>query len=239
MIAYLLLGLCLLIGLFLLVHWFVGTDPSQVKRALKWVLVFLGVALIVWFALAGRQALVVLALPALIPVLMRLRGAWQRLKAFSGPRPGQSSGVSTRFLRMSLDHESGEMDGIVLEGKFKGHALRDLEVGSLIELWRECRAEDEQSADVLEAYLDRVHGETWREPAGAESERDSRAGRRAESRAPMTREEAFEVLGLEPGAGEDEIRAAHRRLMRHAHPDHGGSNYLAAKINQAKDLLLG
>jgi hypothetical protein len=55
----------------------------------------------------------------------------------------------------------------------------------------------------------------------------------------MTRSEAFEVLGLKPGASDDEIHAAHRRLMRMAHPDTGGSDWLASRINQARDVLLG
>jgi curved DNA-binding protein CbpA len=55
----------------------------------------------------------------------------------------------------------------------------------------------------------------------------------------MTREEAFAVLGLAPGASEDDIQSAYRRLMRAAHPDSGGSDWLAARINEARDVLVG
>jgi DnaJ homolog subfamily C member 19 len=55
----------------------------------------------------------------------------------------------------------------------------------------------------------------------------------------MTRAEAFDILGLPPDAGEADIIAAHRRLMRLAHPDAGGSDWLASRVNQARDVLLG
>lgn len=238
MIAYFILGLCIFVGAVLIVRWFAGADPKQVLRVLKWVLALVAIGLLLTFLFAGRHALALILLPALLPLLARLRMAMQRLRTMRGPKGGQTSEVTTRFFRMTLDHDSGEMDGVVLVGEHRGERLSELGPEALIALWRECRAEDEQSASVLEAYLDRTQGDAWREAAGASGGEGAGGSNRAQGQPPMTREEALQVLGLEPGASKDEIRAAHRRLMRHAHPDHGGSNYLAAKINQAKDLLI-
>jgi hypothetical protein len=94
-------------------------------------------------------------------------------------------------------------------------------------------AADERSLRLLEAYLDRVHGASWRKPEDGERADDTGAGG-----GPMSEAEALSLLGLAPGATEDDIKAAHRRLMKQVHPDVGGSAYLAAKINEAKDLLL-
>ena len=118
-----------------------------------------------------------------------------------------------------------------------GRRLEELELDELVELWRECHAADRQSAAVLEAYLDRSQGESWREAAGAAA--GSEGGGAGGDGGAMSQDEAYSILGLEPGASKDEVREAHRRLMQKVHPDHGGSNYLAAKINEAKDLLLG
>ena len=236
-IPYFLLGLALLVGMLLLLRWYVGAEPRQVLRVARWVLVFLAIALGLALLFAGRHALALFALPALIPILMRWRMLARRLKAARGPTPGQRSEVATRFLRMWLDHDSGEMSGEVLEGAFAGRQLARMTLAELIELWRECHAADEESAAILEADLDRTEGEAWREAAGAAA--GEGAAGDGGARSGMTREEAYQILGLEPGASEKEVRAAHHRLMQKIHPDHGGSNYLAAKINQAKDLLLG
>jgi len=243
-IAYFILGVSLLIGFILLSRWFVATEPRQIAVAARWVAFAVAVViggLLIWI---GREALMVFLLPLLLPILLRSRALWNRAKAAAGPSPGQSSQVETRFLRMTLDHDSGVMTGVVREGRLRGRRLDELDQAELLELWRECRAEDTQSAAVLEAYLDRTQGEDWRQAAGAGPGPGAGSGAGSGSwprgaSTGMTRQEAYEILGLASGASKKEIRAAHRRLMQQMHPDHGGSNYLAAKINQAKDLLLG
>ncbi len=146
---------------------------------------------------------------------------------------GQTSAVRTKVLAMELDHDSGKMDGEILAGEYAGRRLSDLSLEELVVLMAECTAAKDQSLALLEAYLDRAHPD-WRD--GAEGEGASGSGNAS---AKMTVREAYEILGLEPGAGEEEIVAAHRRMMKQYHPDQGGSDYLAARINQAKDLLLG
>ncbi len=245
--ARLVLIVVLVAGVVLLLRWFVRTPPAQLATALKRAAVVGGVALLVLLAVTGRMHWLFAAAGAGAVALQRLLTVWQlsaTLKrvlgmaqgAGGGPSGGRSSTIETRFLRMSLDHDTGTMDGTVLEGSYRGKLLSELELEPLVELLADCRAADPQSAAVLEAYLDRVHGDDWREAYGQGAERP---GASPPSSAPMTKDEAYAVLGLEPAASEEDIRMAHRRLMQKIHPDRGGSDYLAAKINQAKDLLLG
>ena len=141
---------------------------------------------------------------------------------------------------MVLDHDSGEMTCEVSDGQFAGRRLDQMTLGELIELWRECAKEDEQSRLVLENYLDRGHAE-WRSVAGA-GPREETAGARSDSpwtKTGMSAEEACEILGVAPDATPEDIETAYRRVMKSAHPDHGGSDWMAAKVNQAKDVLLG
>ncbi len=239
MIAYFILGLCLLVGFILLARWFVVTEPRKVVVLARWVLAVLGLIVGGYLLWGGFQGLAALALFFMLPALMRWRMIWNRLKAAQGPSPGQASEVETRFFKMILDHDSGVMTGLVKEGRFRGRALEDLGIEELVDLWTECRAEDAQSAAVLEAYLDRTQGEAWREATQRDYGGAGAGSRPPSGQGAMSQEEAHEILGLEPGASPEEIHEAHRRLMQKIHPDHGGSNYLAAKINQAKARLLG
>lgn len=160
------------------------------------------------------------------------KGFRNSMKGAAGPSAGNASDVETRFLRMSLDHDTGAMDGVVLEGAYRGRRLAELALDDLTELLVVCRAQDSQSATVLEAYLDRVHGDGWRDAfhtGGTGGNRETPL---------MTSAEAREILGVSTDASRDDVIEAHRRLMQKNHPDRGGSTYLAAKINQAKDVLL-
>ena len=142
--------------------------------------------------------------------------------------------MRTEWIALELDHMTGEMDGEVLKGDHAGARLSAMTRDALVGLFNESSA-DRETCRLLETYLDRRFGNTWRQTEQAQSHSQPRS----RNDSAMSREEAYRVLGLEQGATEDEIRAAHRKLMLQNHPDKGGTSYLAAKINQAKDVLLG
>ncbi|SDS04043.1 DnaJ domain-containing protein [Bradyrhizobium canariense] len=144
---------------------------------------------------------------------------------------GQASRVRSQFLDMSLDHDSGELDGQIVAGPHAGHSLGEFDLSQLMAMVPNFDAE---SVSLLESYLDR------RFPAWRQNAQGNTAGgqSRAASSGKMTDEEAYQILGLQPGAGRDEIGRAHRGLMKKLHPDQGGSTYLAARVNEAKDTLL-
>jgi hypothetical protein len=144
---------------------------------------------------------------------------------------GQVSRVRSNFVEMTLDHDSGAMTGVIVAGRLKDTSLDALELSALIGLLAEF---DEESRNLLAAYLDRRHPR-WREDV----DDGATAGRRGPPRSgKMSEEEAYQILGLQPGASADDIGRAHRGLMKKLHPDQGGSTYLAARVNEAKDVLL-
>jgi len=143
---------------------------------------------------------------------------------------GQTSRVSSAVIEMELDHDTGTMRGRILSGRFEGVTLDALDVPTLATLASEI---DDESRALLIAYLDR-RAPGWRE----DTDTDAAAGQGAPRSAKMTEEEAYQILGLQPGASAQEIGRAHRLLMKKLHPDQGGSTFLAARVNEAKDILL-
>jgi len=241
--------LIVLVGAVLwFLRWFARTPPERVARMLRRSLLWGAVGVLVLLAVSGRLHPLFAALTAAVPLvirilnLLRLAPAIQQVMRALGLSgiPGVTAGagrtslIRTRFLELTLDQASGAMDGRVLEGPHRGRRLSTLSLEQLLELLSLCRREDARSAAVLEAYLGRVRDRDWRTHAG-----EGAGTGPPPADAAMTREEALSILGLAQGASRDEIRAAHRRLMQRFHPDRGGSDYLAARINAAKRLLLG
>jgi hypothetical protein len=245
----LLAAIAVLLWLFL--NWFRRTPPGQVAAVLRRVALYGAIGLVVLAAATGRLNPLFAAAAAAIPLAMRAINLLRTLPAIqqilhqlgitgipgaaSGGPAGsqQTSSIRTRFLEMTLEHATGRMDGTVLEGPGRGRRLSQLTLDQCLELLAHCRTGDAQSAAVLEAYLDRAHGDGWRD-------REAEAGSRAAGEdTSLSRDEAFSILGLNRRASAEQIRDAHRRLIQKLHPDRGGSDYLAAKINEAKRLLLG
>jgi hypothetical protein len=145
---------------------------------------------------------------------------------------GLKSKVQTQLLSMELDHDSGAMSGTILSGPNKGKLLTELPDTALKDFYVLCQSATDQSLALYEAWLDRAKPE-WRKVWGG-----SANGKARSTTGSMSKDEALSVLGLKSGATEDEVKSAHKRLMKEFHPDKGGSDYLAAKINAAKDVLL-
>lgn len=225
----------LLAALYCFARWSLRVGPARTALVLRWTVVAATFLLLALLAARGAGALAGMLLMVLLPLLLRWRDLWHSPLTTGGYSTGPNgpstsrSSVQSRFLSMALDHDSGCMQGVVLEGTFAGRSLNDLTLKELLDLWQECQL-DAQSVALLEAYLDRSQG-NWREQV--------RAQRRPPPNQSMSRSEAYEILGLHAGTSREEIKAAHRRLIQRVHPDHGGSDYLAARINQAKQVLLG
>lgn len=230
--AYLVLGFALLGLLLVTARLIVNADAARLGRFLGWFATGIGVtgaaAVLVLLIASDRLAPALVVAGGLAPLVLRGRARWRRRYGPATGSSGRRSEVETSMLRMRLNHDTGAMSGQVRRGQFAGRQLEDLEQGELLTLWRECVAEDEQGARLLETYLDRLRPD-WRRAAGSS----------ATSGETLTREQAYAILDLAPGADAEQIKEAHHRLMMKLHPDHGGSTFLAAQINRAKDILLG
>lgn len=224
--------LVILLG-YLLLQWFANARPQTIAKLVLGVGIGLAMGLAGFFLVTGKLA-------AAFPIFFSALGAlWRQRwllnlllrRYLARARPGSSDlpeSVRTTMLEMVLDKATGRLSGTVMSGAFKGRALDGLSVAELQELKRELDAGDPDGARLLAAYM-------ARRGTGADAGQGERGGAQASG---MSREEALEILGLDTGASEAEIRDAHRRLIRKLHPDQGGSGYLAAKINQAKSFLL-
>jgi hypothetical protein len=182
-----------------------------------------------WIGAALTGALVVAR--QLLPVLIRLLPALGQWRAQAATTGGKQSEVSARMIKMTLDHDTGELSGVVLEGAYKDWLLSELDRSQLDTLLEFCQREDADSAQLLASYMEQRYPDDDH-PSDRE---EHHSGERASG---LSRAEALAVLGLNEDAEEADIVAAHRTLIQKLHPDRGGNDYLAAKINEAKDFLL-
>ena len=232
-------GAVAVIVLYLLLQMFRAANPAVLARAVK---IGGGVLALAVAAFTGIKGELAVAIPLGIFGAGLLGWAPFGTSGFGpiggifggagGARSsGQASRVRSRFFDMTLDHDTGGLTGKIISGANAGRSLEDFELPALLEMFGELDAE---SVPLLESYLDR------RFPAWRQNAQGDTAGRqrRAAPGTKMTNEEAYQILGLKPGAGRDEISRAHRALMKKLHPDQGGSTYLAARVNEAKEVLL-
>jgi len=234
-------GAVAVLVIYLLLQMFRAANPAVLARALK---ISGGIVALAVAAFVGLRGELAVAIPLGIfgagllgwsPFTGQAGfGNFAGLGTIFGGRPrsaGQRSQVRSQFLDMTLDHDSGELKGTIIAGPYAGRALESFDLGELTAMMTNFDAE---SIPLLESYLDR------RFPAWRQNAQGDGAGRqgRAPAGGKMTDEEAYQILGLQPGAGRDDISRAHRGLMKKLHPDQGGSTYLAARINEAKDTLL-
>lgn len=235
------LGVLVLVGLWWLGRHYATANPATIAQVIRQAGGWLALAAAAFLFLRGRFDMAfALGLGgtwllgwrqgAALPFGLGRTMPWRR----GAPSPGATSRVRSAMLEMELDHASGAMRGTVLAGPLAGQGLDGLALPGLTALLAECRAGDPDGARLLEAYLDRRFA-GWR--VDAQGDRDPRPGGSAQP-GPMTEEEAYQILGLQRGAPLEEVRRAHRTLMKRLHPDQGGSDYLAARVNAAKDFLL-
>jgi hypothetical protein len=232
-------GAVAVILLYSLLQMFRAANPVALARALK---ILGGIVALVVAAFIGLRGEPAVAIPIGIfgagllgwsplgstgfDFISRMFGLARRPRSAEG-----ASRVRSQFLDMQLNHDSGELHGQIVAGPYAGHSLDEFDLPQLTAM---ISGFDVESVALLESYLDRRFP-AWRQNAQG----DTAGGQsRSTARGKMTDEEAYQVLGLQPGAGRDQISRAHRGLMKKLHPDQGGSTYLAARVNEAKDTLL-
>jgi len=232
--GYILTALLVLAVLYVGSGRFARANPQALAAWLRKSIRWIGAAALVlvagWLLLRGQWGAIFMLAPLAIPKVRH----WWRNWAAQTSDPGQQSEVQTPWFDMRLNHGSGALEGVVRQGEHQGRSLANLSEAELFALWRIVALDDPPSAQLLEAWLDRALGGDWRERAMPQDAPPPSHGRGG-----MERAEALRILDLAEPVTEMAIREAHHRLMLANHPDRGGSAYLAAQINQARDILLG
>jgi hypothetical protein len=228
-------GIVAVITLYVLLQVLRSANPAMLARGMK---IAGGIVSLAVAAFVGVRGEFMVAIPLAVFGAGLL--GWSPVQGFGIPgwggsrSSGQTSRVRSAFIDMTLDHDSGSLNGQIIAGEHAGRSLDEFDLRELVAMGS---AFDAESLALLESYLDRRFP-AWRENAQGEGARrqGGDVGRAASGK--MTEQEAYQILGLQPGASVDEITRSHRSLMKKLHPDQGGSTYLASRVNEAKDTLL-
>lgn len=226
MFIRLLIALLVLVGLMAFLGWYGKASDEDRNRALKNLLIWGIAGALLLLVITGRIPWLFAIISAALPFWRKIMAARSLLGTFQR-FTGQSfnTRLTTQWLRIQFDVVARKIDAEILQGQYTGQHLSQLDDAAVQTLLDECSA-DKQSVAAIHAYL-RARHSGWggtSSPASINTE--------------LSRTQALEILGLEETASEDDIRKAHKRLMQKVHPDRGGSDYLAAQINAAKDYLL-
>jgi len=235
-VPQLIIAIAILVGAYWLLRLFARTPPAVLARWIRGVggVSAIGAGLLLLLRGAFPAAGALAAIGALILGHGRIPKDWN----FGRSKGPGVSRVRSAMIEMELDHASGAMSGTILAGPQEGRSLDTLTRSACEDLFRQCLVDDPDGARLLEAYLDRRFP-GWRQAGEREDDAGGGGARTRRARdAAMSEDEAYEVLGLRKGASRDDISRAHRTLMKKLHPDQGGSTDLAARVNEAKDVLL-
>lgn len=184
--------------------------------------------------------------PAAVAALMLTGLGYLAWKSYSSPlgqilRAGIAMSRAQATRAIMIERRMGmsglELSGLVVAGAFRGRQLDSLDAAQCLALYGECRRRDPGGAALLQIYLDRRFA-AWRHAEQAQDQWRGNERGRSGGAGGMSAQEAHEVLDVKSGASEAEIIRAHRKLMKQSHPDRGGSNAAAARVNQAKDVLM-
>lgn len=229
----------LLLGLFLLfARWYVNAEPRNVLKVLRFIGVLFALIVAGIAIASGKLTILWLVLLGLLPWLGRLRALNRQAGDLRGPTAGQQIDRRTDFVVVYLNRDTDDMDGRVLQGPQAGRLLSELSIDALITLYEAASLEDAESAAILEAYLDRMHGEQWRQKSKIAANTKPLGDETARIEQGMSRADAYAFLELQPGASKHEIESAVQQLVETGHPDAAVAEEILEKARRAKQILM-
>lgn len=229
MFVRLLLAILLLVGVMWFMSWYGKAPADKRNDAVKKGLLYFVAGALLLLVVTGRIPIIFAAISAVIPFIHRLmafRGLFKIIGRFAGQKFGPTT-LTTAWLIVEYNLANRSLDASITKGQFEGKKLSNLNEAELNRLLDEV-SEDFQSRAAINAFIIASKGSSQRSNTNAPPNHSST----------LSISQAYEILGIETSASNDEIKKAHKRLIQKLHPDRGGSDYLAAQINAAKEMLL-